>query len=101
MTLTDDAGTGTTARATVTVAAFAQEWARRTPQHVAMREKDFGIWRERTWDEVWTEVVDAAHALIALGVQPGDRVSIHSEDRPEWVILDLATVAVRGITVGL
>ncbi len=32
--------------------------------------------------------------------QPGDRVSIHAEDRPEWVILDLATVAVRGITVG-
>jgi long-chain acyl-CoA synthetase len=31
----------------------------------------------------------------------GDRVSIHSEDRPEWVILDVATVAVRGITVGL
>ena len=30
----------------------------------------------------------------------GDRVSIQSEDRPEWVILDLATVAVRGITVG-
>ena len=28
-------------------------------------------------------------------------MSIHSEDRPEWVILDLATVAVRGITVGL
>src|SRR5690606_24995727 len=27
--------------------------------------------------------------------------SIHSEDRPEWIILDFATVAVRGITVGL
>ncbi|MDH4308263.1 MAG: AMP-binding protein, partial [Acidimicrobiia bacterium] len=31
----------------------------------------------------------------------GDRVSIHSEDRPEWVILDIATVAVRGISTGL
>ena len=37
----------------------------------------------------------------SLGVQPGDRVSIHSEDRPEWIILDFATVAVRAITVGL
>ncbi|MGD2060850.1 MAG: AMP-binding protein, partial [Acidimicrobiia bacterium] len=27
--------------------------------------------------------------------------SIHSEDRPEWVILDIATIAVRAITVGL
>ena len=31
----------------------------------------------------------------------GDRVSIHSEDRPEWLILDLATVAIRGVTTGL
>ena len=29
------------------------------------------------------------------------RSSIHSEDRPEWMILDFATVAIRGITVGL
>ncbi|HYH48694.1 MAG TPA: AMP-binding protein, partial [Acidimicrobiia bacterium] len=31
----------------------------------------------------------------------GDRVSIHSEDRPEWVILDLAAVSARAMTVGL
>ena len=43
----------------------------------------------------------AAHGLLALGVEVGDRVSIHSEDRPEWVILDIATTAVRGVTVGL
>ncbi len=65
-----------------------------------MREKDFGIWQEYTWGEVWEQVEVAAHGLLALGVEPGDRVSIHSEDRPEWIILDLATVAVRGITVG-
>ena len=101
MTLIDVADGSTTARSTVTVASLAREWAQRSPNHVAMREKDFGIWRGRTWDEVWTEIDDAAHALIALGVQPGDRVSIHSEDRPEWVIADLATVAVRAITVGM
>jgi long-chain acyl-CoA synthetase len=66
-----------------------------------MREKDFGIWREYTWDHTWDLIEQAAHGLLALGVVPGDRVSIHSEDRPEWIILDLATVAVRGITVGL
>src|SRR5262245_46129958 len=84
-----------------TVATLARDWARRAPHQVAMREKDLGIWQEHTWDRVWNDVVDAGHALLALGLQPGDRVSIHAEDRPEWVILDLATVAVRGITVGL
>ena len=84
-----------------TVASLARDWARRTPHHVAMREKDFGIWREYSWDTTWNLVLDAAHGLLALGVDTGDRVSIHSEDRPEWVLVDLATVAVRGITVGL
>ncbi len=85
----------------VTVATLARDWARRAPHQVAMREKDLGIWQELTWDRVWNDVLDAAHALLALGIEPGDRVSIHSEDRPEWVVLDIATVAVRGITVGL
>ncbi len=84
-----------------TVASLARDWARRSPQQVAMREKDFGIWREYTWEETWDLIETAAHGLLELGVEVGDRVAVHSEDRPEWVILDLATVAVRGITVGL
>jgi long-chain acyl-CoA synthetase len=68
---------------------------------VALREKDLGIWQEVTWAQLWEQALDAAYGLLALGVAPGDRVSIQSEDRPEWIILDLATVAVRGITVGL
>ncbi len=84
-----------------TVASRARDWAARAPRHVAMREKDFGIWQEYTWERTWDLVMDAAHGLLVLGVEPGDRVSIQSEDRPEWVVLDLAAVAVRGITVGL
>ena len=76
----------------VTVASLARD--------IAMREKDFGIWQEYSWARTWDLVMDAAHGLLALGIEVGDRVSIQSEDRPEWVILDLATVAVRGITVG-
>ncbi len=86
---------------TVTVASRAHDWALRAPDQIAMREKDFGIWHEYTWAQTWDLIETAAHGLIALGVDVGDRVAIHSEDRPEWVILDLAAVAVRGITVGL
>ncbi|HET9260871.1 MAG TPA: AMP-binding protein [Acidimicrobiia bacterium] len=84
-----------------TVAAMIREWAEKTPDKVAMREKEFGIWQEITWGQVWETILDAAHGLLALGLEKGDRVSIHSEDRPEWIMLDMATVAVRGISVGL
>ena len=84
----------------VTVASLARDWGSSDPARIAMREKDFGIWQEYSWARTWDLVMDAAHGLLALGIEVGDRVSIQSEDRPEWVILDLATVAVRGTTVG-
>jgi len=84
-----------------TVASLARGWMERDPKSVALREKDFGIWREYSWADTWELIELAAHGLLALGVEVGDRVTIQSEDRPEWVILDIATVAVRGVTVGL
>ena len=83
-----------------TVASRARDWARTAPNQVAYREKDFGIWNEYTWADSWEMIENAANGLLAFGVQPGDRVAIHSEDRLEWIIMDLATVAVRGVTVG-
>ncbi len=84
-----------------TVASRVRDWAERTPDGVVLREKDYGIWQEWTWSQLWDDVLSAAHALLALDVAVGDVVSIHSEDRPEWIVLDLATVAIRGITTGL
>ncbi|GAA3447966.1 AMP-dependent synthetase/ligase [Planomonospora venezuelensis] len=95
MTLTQDR-TGTT-----TVATRVRDRARAAPGRVAMREKDFGIWQEVTWADYWENVQLVAHALLALGVEPGDRVAVHSENRREWLYADLAIVAVRGVTVGL
>lgn len=71
------------------------------PDRVAMREKRFGLWQDITWSDYWDKVSTVAHALVSLGVQPGDRVAVHSENRPAWLYSDLGTIAVRGITMGL
>jgi long-chain acyl-CoA synthetase len=86
---------------TTSIATRLRDWAERAPRTVALREKDFGIWQEITWAQYWDRVQDVAHGLLALGVQPGDRVAVHAENRPEWVCSDVAIVAVRGVTVGL
>ena len=89
MTLTmDDPPFAGLAEPTETVASMVRDWTQRAPAQVVMREKDFGIWQEFTWERTWELVQDAAHGLLALGVEVGDRVSIQSENRPEWVILD-------------
>ena len=86
---------------TATIATRIRDRARSTPDGIAMREKDLGVWQEVSWAQYWDRVLDVAHALLALGIEPGDRVAIHSENRREWLYADVATVAVRGITTGL
>ncbi|HET8680561.1 MAG TPA: AMP-binding protein [Micromonosporaceae bacterium] len=101
---TAPSGASTAGRASAgatTVATRVRDRAQRTPSAVAMREKDFGIWQEVTWAAYWDTVQTVGHALLALGIEPGDRVAIHSENRREWLYGDLATIAVRGTTVGL
>ncbi|MBN6054340.1 AMP-binding protein, partial [Nonomuraea sp. RK-328] len=92
-----EAATGTR----TTIVTRVRERARSAPGAVAMRHKDLGVWREVTWAGYWDRAELVAHALLALGVEPGDRVAVHSENRPEWLYADLGTVAVRGVTVGL
>ncbi|MFD1934097.1 AMP-dependent synthetase/ligase [Nonomuraea mangrovi] len=90
-----------TATRTETIATRVRRRARESPDAVAMRHKDFGVWEEVGWRAYWANVELVAHALLALGVEPGDRVAVHSENRPEWLYADLGIVAVRGVTVGL
>ncbi|MGI9585535.1 MAG: AMP-binding protein, partial [Acidimicrobiia bacterium] len=86
---------------TATVASRIQHRARTTPDVVALRQKSLGIWQEITWSDYWHRIEAVAYALMALGVERGDRVAIHSENRPEWLVTDAACSAVRAVCVGL
>ncbi len=74
--------------------------AARTPDTVALREKEFGVWRQITWAAYDEERTVTAHALAALGVQAGDRVGVLSENRCEWLYADLGALSLRAVTVG-
>jgi long-chain acyl-CoA synthetase len=62
----------------------------------AKREGQFRPW---TWSQASDGVLRLAAGLIALGIKPGDRVVLASENRPEWVIADLAIMSAGAITV--
>jgi long-chain acyl-CoA synthetase len=93
---TDEPGLGTT-----TIATRVRDRARTAPARIAMREKVLGVWHEVSWASYWDTALTVGHALLALGIEPGDRVAVHSENRREWLYTDVATVAVRAVTVGL
>ncbi|MBS0254270.1 MAG: long-chain fatty acid--CoA ligase [Proteobacteria bacterium] len=58
-----------------------------------------GQWQSISWAEAARRVCLLAESLVALGLQPGDRVMLVSENRPEWCIADFAVMAAGGITV--
>jgi long-chain acyl-CoA synthetase len=97
MTTTAPSQTATIA----TIASRIQRRAKTTPDEVALRQKSLGIWQEISWSEYWHQIEAVAYGLIALGVEPGDRVAIHSENRPEWIVADAACSAIRATCVGL
>ena len=65
----------------------------------AMRIKIDDQWHTRSYQEVGETVRQIARALLALGVQPGDRVGIFAQNRPEWTLVDFAILAIRAISV--
>ncbi|NMP23061.1 AMP-dependent synthetase/ligase [Sulfobacillus harzensis] len=73
--------------------------AHRFGDQPAQRFKMNGQWRDRTYQELWNEVVAVAHGLKTLGIQEGDRVALLSRTRPEWVIADYATLSLGAVTV--
>jgi long-chain acyl-CoA synthetase len=85
----------------VTIASRVRDRALQMPHQIALREKDFGIWQEVSWAVYWNNAELVGHALLALGIEPGDRVAVHSENRREWLYSDIGAIAVRATTVGL
>jgi len=56
-------------------------------------------YRPLSWAEVAQAVNRLARGLVALGVEPGDRVALAAENRPEWAIADLAIMSAGAVTV--
>jgi long-chain acyl-CoA synthetase len=54
----------------------------------ALRYRDAGGWREVSYQQLVKSARDVARGLIALGVEPGERVSILSDTRAEWTLAD-------------
>ena len=68
-------------------------------QRVAAVRKTSGAWKPLTWAELAGMGEDAAWGLIALGVKPGDKVSLVGSTRIEWTVADLGVAHAGGVSV--
>jgi long-chain acyl-CoA synthetase len=75
-----------------------QQWGEK---RVALRQKEFGIWREYTWNDCYEKTKFIALGLISLGLKNGDIVSILGHSSPEWLWCELGVQAAGGTVAGV
>jgi long-chain acyl-CoA synthetase len=80
------------------VAGFADRHGER---RVALQEKRYGIWKPITWAEYHRRIRRFAQGLASLGFQRGEVLAILGDNRPEWVIAELAAQSLGGTSAGL
>jgi len=68
---------------------------------VAMREKEFGIWRPYTWQDYYDNVKFLSLGMVALGLKKGDKVAMIGDNRPEGLWAEMAALCAGGIGVWL
>jgi long-chain acyl-CoA synthetase len=74
---------------------------RDTPQREAFRYPVGEEWESVTWREAGDRVARLAAGLVALGIEPEQRVGIASSTRYEWVLADLAVMCAGAATTTL
>lgn len=75
--------------------------AEKRGQDLALRVKDRGLWRRTSWAEYFAISRRVAIGLYALGLRPGDRLAVASDDSPEWLYSDLGAQMAGAACLGI
>ena len=74
------------------------ERVRTSPDREAYRYPVGDAWESLTWRETGARVTRLAAGLVALGLEPEQRVGIASSTRFEWILADLVVMCAGGAT---
>jgi len=85
----------------LTLPQMLRERARSDAMRVAIRQKEFGIWKPFTWAQYHERACQFALGLAALGLEPGGRLGVISENRIEWVLAQMGAGLMGAVTVGV
>ena len=69
------------------------------PLKVSLAGKENGKWIKYSTDEYIDLGNKLSRALLSLGIQPGDKIGLISNNRPEWNIVDLGILQIGAVNV--
>ena len=58
-----------------------------------------GKWKSLSWRNFSKKVLQAANAMAEMGVEPGDRIGVYSENMAEYLITDFGAYGNRAVMV--
>ncbi len=73
--------------------------ARENGDKAVVKRKVDGRWEDISWKKLATDAMDLASGFIELGIQPGDKIAILSNNSYEWMLTDIASHSVGGADV--
>lgn len=71
------------------------------PNEIAMREKEFGIWNEFSWQDYHNRVKWLSLALKSSGVEAKDAIALLGDNRPEWIWGEISAHAMGCFSIGI
>ncbi|MBI9075649.1 MAG: AMP-binding protein [Desulfatibacillum sp.] len=78
-----------------------RDTAHRFGKRVALRRKEYGLWHDITWSQYYNTAKKVGAALISMGLEQGQCVSIIGDNCPEWVYIDMGVQCAGGVATGI
>lgn len=84
-----------------TLPAYLYENYKNNPEKTAFREKDLGIWQSYSWGDYLKKVCVVSAYFENLGLTKGDSIAITGDNKPEWVVCEMAAQLLGVIPIGI
>ncbi len=75
-----------------TIIDFVEKYTRQYADHVYLREKVDGVWKEITQEQTRQEAYRIGAGLMSLGLKKGDKIALLSESRAMWILSELGAM---------
>ena len=84
-----------------TIIDFVEKNTRQFADHVYLREKVDGKWKEITQEQTRNEAYRIGAGLISLGLRKGDKIALLSESRAMWILAEIGALYAGAVDVPL
>ncbi|MBR1869695.1 MAG: AMP-binding protein [Bacteroidales bacterium] len=75
-----------------TIIDFVEKYTHQFADHVYLREKVDGVWKEITQEQTREMAYQVGAGLMSLGLEKGDKIALLSESRSMWIIAELGAM---------